>query len=109
MIPACAPWHYARSTKEENTYDYIQRPLGRYIKPTDETLNCEQLAAEIAELQRFKDEAEGEKGVNWSNAGRLIVFPIGIWATYSNANEAINAVNQREVYLRGIKGRNNCT
>ena len=47
-------------------------------KPTDETLNCEQLAAEIAELQRFKDEAESEKGVNWSNAGRLIVFPIGL-------------------------------
>ena len=77
-------------------------------KPTDETLNCEQLAAEIAELQRFKDEAESEKGVNWSNAGRLIVFPIGLWATYDNANQAINAANQREIYLRGIRGRKNC-
>ena len=78
-------------------------------KPADETLNCEQLDAEIAELQRFRDEAESEKGVNWSNAGRLLVFPIGIWATYDNANEAISAANQREVYLKGIKGRKSCS
>lgn len=78
-------------------------------KPTDETLNCEQLDAEITSLQRFKDEAESEKGVNWSNAGRLLVFPIGIWATYDNANEAISAANQREVYLKGIKGRKSCS
>ena len=38
-------------------------------KPADETLNCEQLDAEIAELQRFKDETESEKGVKWYNAG----------------------------------------
>ena len=91
MLAACATPHVVSITKS-----------------ADETLNCEQLDAEIAELQRFRDEAESEKGVNWSNAGRLLVFPIGIWATYTNANEAISAANQREVYLRGIRGRKNC-
>ena len=91
MLAACATPHVVSITKS-----------------ADETLNCEQLDAEIAELQRFRDEAESEKGVNWSNAGRLLVFPIGIWATYDNANEAISAANQREVYLRGIRGRKNC-
>jgi len=92
MLVACATPHVVSITK-----------------PADETLNCEQLDAEIGGLQRFKDEAESEKGVNWSNAGRLLVFPIGIWATYDNANEAISAANQREVYLKGIKGRKSCS
>ena len=64
---------------------------------------------EVDELDRFIEEAESEKGVNWSNAGRLLVFPIGIWATYENAEQAINAANQRELYLRGIMPKKNCT
>ncbi|MBL6768696.1 MAG: hypothetical protein ISQ20_04340 [Alphaproteobacteria bacterium] len=46
--------------------------------------------------------------MNWSNAGRLMVFPIGIWATYENAGQAISAANQREIYLRGIMSKKNC-
>ena len=74
----------------------------------DEDLNCKQLEIEIAKLDKFIDEAESEKGATWGNAGRLLVFPIGILATYDNANEAINAAKQREVYLRGIMGRKKC-
>ena len=78
------------------------------VTPGDEKLNCAQLNIEISKLERFKNEASKEKGVTWGNAGRLIVFPIGIWATYENANQAIDAANQREVYLMGIKQRKNC-
>ena len=46
--------------------------------------------------------------MNWSNAGRLLVFPIGIWATYENASQAIDAANQREIYLKGIMSKKNC-
>jgi len=74
----------------------------------DEDLTCKQLDREVAKLERFEEEAESEKGATWANAGRLIVFPIGIWATYDNANEAIDAAKQREVYLRGIMGRKDC-
>ena len=55
------------------------------VQPNDEHLNCAGLQNEVDELDRFIEEAESEKGVNWSNAGRLLVFPIGIWATYENA------------------------
>ena len=78
------------------------------IQPNDEELNCAGLQNEIDELEKFIAEAESEKGVNWSNAGRLLVFPIGIWATYENAGQAIDAANQREVYLRGIMTRKEC-
>ena len=78
------------------------------VQSNDEQLSCVGLQNEVDELEGFIEEAKSEKGVNWSNAGRLLVFPIGIWATYENASEAINAANQREVYLRGIMSKKNC-
>lgn len=78
------------------------------IQPNDEQLSCIGLQNEVDELDRFIKEAESEKGVNWSNAGRLLVFPIGIWATYENANQAIDAANQREIYLKEIMSKKNC-
>ena len=78
------------------------------IQPNDEELSCIGLQNEVDELDKFIKEAESEKGVNWSNAGRLLVFPIGIWATYENANQAIDAANQREIYLKEIMSKKNC-
>lgn len=78
------------------------------IQPNDEQLSCIGLQNEVDELDGFIKEAESEKGVNWSNAGRLLVFPIGIWATYENANQAIDAANQREIYLKEIMSKKNC-
>ena len=79
------------------------------VQPNDEQLNCAGLQNEVDALEKFIADAEVEKGVNWSNAGRALVFPIGIWATYENANQAIGAANQREMYLRGIMSKKNCT
>ena len=80
----------------------------KIVMPGDEQLSCSQLQNEIVRLEQFVKDAEKEKGVTWGNAGRLIAFPIGIWATYENANQAIDAANQREVYLVGIKQRKVC-
>jgi hypothetical protein len=80
----------------------------KIVMPGDEGLSCSQLKNEISRLEQFVKDADKEKGVTWGNAGRLIVFPIGIWATYENANQAIDAANQREVYLTGIKQRKGC-
>ena len=77
------------------------------IQPNDEQLSCIGLQNEIDELEKFREEAESEKGVTWGNNGRLI-FPIAIWATYENAEQAIDAANQRELYLKGIMSKKNC-
>ena len=77
------------------------------VQPNDEQLSCAGLQNEIGELEKFREEAEAEKGVTWGNAGRL-VFPIAIWATYENAEQAIDAANQRELYLTGIMSKKNC-
>ena len=54
-------------------------------------MSCSQVKNEIARLEQFVKNADKEKGVTCGNAGRLIVFSIGIWATYENANQAIDA------------------
>ena len=77
------------------------------VQPNDEQLSCIGLQSEIDELDKFREEAESEKGVTWGNTGRLI-FPIAIWATYENAEQAIDAANQRELYLKGIMSKKNC-
>lgn len=77
------------------------------VQPNDEQLSCVGLQNEIDELEKFREEAEAEKGVTWGNTGRL-VFPIAIWATYENAEQAIDAANQRELYLTGIMSKKNC-
>ena len=77
------------------------------VQPNDEQLSCIGLQNEIDELDKFREEAESEKGVTWGNTGRLI-FPIAIWATYENAEQAIDAANQRELYLKGIMSKKNC-
>ena len=79
------------------------------VQPNDKRLNCAGIQNEVDELDRFIEEAESEKVLNWSNAGRLLVFPIGIWATNENAEQAINAANQRELYPRGIMSKKNCS
>ena len=63
--------------------------------PGNEKLNCNQLIIEIVKLNSFIKLAEKEKDVTWGNAGKLITFSVGIWATYENANKAINAANHR--------------
>ena len=77
------------------------------VQPNDEQLSCIGLQNEIDDLEKFREEAESEKGVTWGNTGRLI-FPIAIWATYENAEQAIDAANQRELYLKGIMCKKNC-
>ncbi len=77
------------------------------VQQNDEQLSCIGLQSEIDELDKFREEAESEKGVTWGNTGRLI-FPIAIWATYENAEQAIDAANQRELYLKGIMSKKNC-
>ena len=48
------------------------------VMPEDEELSCGQLKNEIVKLDKFIKEADKEKGATCGNAGRLIVFPIGI-------------------------------
>jgi len=77
------------------------------IKPGDAGLSCPQLQNEYSDADRFKKEAEGEKGVTGGNAARLLFWP-AIIGTYMNANEAIAAAENRKVNLANLMNQKNC-
>ena len=77
------------------------------MKPGDAGLSCAQLQNEYSDADRFKKEAEGEKGVTGGNAARLLFWP-AIIGTYMNANEAIAAAESRKVNLANLMNQKSC-
>jgi len=71
------------------------------IKPGDSGLSCAQLQNEYSDADRFKKEAESEKGATGGNVARLLFWP-AIIGTYMNANEAIAAAENRKVNLANL-------
>jgi len=77
------------------------------VKPGDTGLNCAQLQNEYSDAERFKKEADGEKGVTGGNVARLLFWP-SIVGTYMNANEAIAAADNRKVHLTNLMVQQKC-
>ena len=77
------------------------------VKPGDTGLSCAQLQNEFSDAERFKREAEGEKGATGGNAARLLFWP-AIVGTYMNANEAIAAAETRKVHLANLMNQKAC-
>jgi hypothetical protein len=77
-------------------------------KPSDRNLSCESLKDEYKQAEQAKKDAVDVKGVNGTNTAAAIFFPIGIIATYSNANEAIAAADTRMMRLSDFMDKKNC-
>jgi hypothetical protein len=77
-------------------------------KLSDRDLSCESLKDEFKQAEKAKKDAEDVKGVTGTNTAAAIFFPIGIIATYSNANEAIAAADTRMTRLSDLMDKKNC-
>ena len=77
------------------------------VKPGDTGLTCAQLQNEFSDAERFKKEADAEKGVTGGNVARLLFWP-AIIGTTMNANEAIAAAENRKVHLTNVMMQNKC-
>ena len=77
------------------------------MKPGDTGLSCAQLQNEFSDADRYKKEAESEKGVTGGNTARLLVWP-AIVGTYMNANEAMGAAENRKVHLTNLMVQQKC-
>ena len=75
---------------------------------SDRDLSCESLKGEYRQAEQAKKEAEDVKGVTGTNTAAAIFFPVGIIATYSNANEAIAAADTRMLRLSDLMDKKNC-
>lgn len=77
------------------------------MKPGDTGLSCAQLQNEFSDADRYKKEAENEKGVTGGNTARLLFWP-AIVGTYMNANEAMAAAENRKVHLTNLMVQQKC-
>jgi|APSaa5957512576_1039674.scaffolds.fasta_scaffold15553_2 hypothetical protein len=78
------------------------------IQNGDYGLTCEEIAIEIAEANRLKQEAASKKGFTGGNVARSIFLWPTVLGTYSNANQAINAADIRLSHLAKIQHDMNC-
>lgn len=74
----------------------------------DASLTCKQLAAEIREAEKFADKARDEKGVTGTNVAAGLLFWPALLVTYSNAEEAIRAAEDRRDYLYDLADDKGC-
>jgi hypothetical protein len=77
------------------------------VKPGDSGLSCSQLQNEYADAEKFRKDADAEKGVTGGNVARLLFWP-AIIGTTMNANEAIAAADNRKVHLANLMNQSKC-
>ena len=74
----------------------------------DASLNCKQLAREVSEAEKFAERARYEKGVTGTNVAAGLLFWPALQVTYSNAEEAIRAADDRRDYLYDLADSKGC-
>lgn len=78
------------------------------VKMEDTQLTCAQLLSEIQEADRFRKAAEDNKGVTGTNAAAALLFRPALFVTYSDANEAIRAADERKAHLTKLYSEKSC-
>jgi hypothetical protein len=77
-------------------------------KISDGQLSCVQLLSEMQEADKFRKAAEDNKGVTGTNAAAVLLFWPALFVTYSDANEAIRAADERKAHLTRLYWEKNC-
>lgn len=62
----------------------------------------------MAESDRFRSDAQKEKGMTGTNVAAVIFFWPAMIGTYANANEAIAAADTRKLNLMGLYNQKKC-
>lgn len=78
------------------------------VKTTDTSLTCSQIETEMKETDRFRVDAQKEKGMTGTNVAAVLFFWPAMIGTYSNANEAIAAADTRKAHLMGLYKNKKC-
>jgi hypothetical protein len=78
------------------------------VRPADTALSCNQLEQEMTEAERFRENAQKEKGMTGTNVAAALFFWPAMFGTYANANEAIAAADTRKSHLAGLHAQKRC-
>lgn len=74
----------------------------------DTELSCAEIATEVREAEKFAEDARREKGVTGTNVAAGLIFWPALLVTYSNAEEAIDAADDRRDYLYELADAKRC-
>lgn len=77
-------------------------------KVSDVNLSCQQILSEIAEAEKFEQEARAERKATGKNVAAALLFWPALIGTYSNTEEAINAAKERRTNLTNLYGQKKC-
>jgi hypothetical protein len=78
------------------------------VKMGDAQLSCDQLLTEIQEAEKFRKAAEDKKGFTGTNTAAVVFFWPALFVTYSDANEAIRAADERKANLTKLYSEKKC-
>jgi hypothetical protein len=79
------------------------------VDARDNTFSCNRLLFEMNEADRFRSEAQREKGVTGTNVAAVLFFWPAMIGTYANANEAIAAADTRKAHLLNLYNQKKCS
>ena len=79
------------------------------VKTGDSSMTCAQIDTELADADRFRSDAQKEKGMTGTNVAAVIFFWPAMIGTYSNANEAIAAADSRKIHLTNLSTQKKCS
>ena len=75
---------------------------------SDSQLPCAQILSEMQEADKFRHAAEDKKGVTGTNTAAVLLFWPALFVTYSDANEAIRAADERKAHLTNLYHEKHC-
>lgn len=74
----------------------------------DKDLTCEQISAQLVQLEEIRTEAEKGKTASGKNVAAAILFWPAIIGNYQNAKQALEAANERHEVLLELAGKKQC-
>ncbi len=76
---------------------------------TDVQMSCSELILAIEDAERFEQQARDDRGVTSMNVAAAVFFWPALVGTYYNTEEAIEAAESRQTFLRSIYEDRHCT
>ena len=83
-------------------------PKVTVIQPGDRQLSCDQLRAQLAELDQVKQKAKANQGLNATNMAAAVLFAPAFLHNVGDAQRAEQLAAQRRTHLSYLAATKNC-
>ncbi len=78
------------------------------VQPGDNRLSCSQLQAEFRKLDLAQDDVRSKQGMTGTNVAAAIFWLPGLYYTFYDASQALEAISDRRTHLTAIFNEKDC-